>query len=494
MNKDKQKKKIIKEQKKTNRVRVINKDILKVSVFIGILFLAMTVYFVWFVGFEASTVINNNYNRRSEELKKQVNRGTIFASDGQVLAETISNEDGTSYRSYPFGNVFSHVVGFEDNGGLGIERSYNYYMLTSSINIFDKISNDLNGIKDEGNSLYTTLDAGLQSQVDAVLSVCGNSACIAIKPDTGEIVSMVSKPDFDPNTIGNIWDEIAEDENNSILVNRSTQGLYAPGSTFKLFTLYEYMKEHPENYSSYNYDCTGEIVSGDMKLHCYDYTAHGNENLMQSFAWSCNCSFAHIGAGLNLQKFRETNNSLLFNAELPIDIASNKSSFSLDADADEQLIMQTAIGQGNTLVTPLHLALVMSAIASDGVLMTPHLVSRVENANGTTVKTFDPSVSKIMFDSAEAEALKEYLKDVVNEGTANALAYGNYEAYGKTGTAETISNYNVDAEAADHSWFTGCAERDGNKLVLCVMIEKAQESQMSATEAARQIFDAYFNY
>ena len=492
MKKERETKKIIRKQRKTNRGRMINKDILKVSVFIGILFLAMTVYFVYFVGFKSESVINNTYNKRSEELKKQVTRGSIYARNGETLAETIVGEDGSEVRSYPYGNIFAHVVGYEDNGGLGLENSYNYYMLSANINILEKIKNEFNGVKSVGNSINTTLDLGLQQTISSILDSAGNSACIALDPETGEILSVVSKPDFDPNTISSIWDEIAGDENNSILVNRATQGLYAPGSTFKIFTLYEYMLENADSYESYSYDCTGEITLADMTLHCYDYTAHGNESLMQSFAYSCNCSFANIGVSLNLSKFKSTNEKLLFNTDLPLDIDSNQSSFSLDKDSDEQLTMQTAIGQGNTLVSPAHLALVMSAIANNGKLMKPHLVSSVVNSNETTIKTFDSEVYEKLFSKSEAKTLKEYLKDVVNEGTGNVLAYGNYEAYGKTGTAETISNYNVDAEAADHSWFVGGAESGDKNLVICVMVENAQNTQTSAVQIAKQVFDYYF--
>ena len=493
MSQKRKEKKLEKERKRRNKERSINRDILKIAIGIAVLFICMAVYFVYFIEVRSSAAINNTYNKRSEEFKEKVVRGEIYANDGEtLLAQTVVTEDGNEYREYPFANLYAHVVGFEDNGGLGIESSYNYYLLSSNIAILDKLKNEYKNVKSQGNSLVTTLDHGLQQKINDVLSYAGSSAAIAIDPDTGEILSLVSKPDFDPNTISQIWDEIVAEEENSILVNRATQGLYAPGSTFKIFTLAEYLKEHPSDYEEYSYDCSGEYAVEDMIMHCYGNTAHGPLNLEQSLAYSCNCSFANIGAGLDLQKFRANNRKLLFDADLPIDISCSRSSFALDSDASAQEIVQTSIGQGNTLVTPAHLAVVMSAIANDGILMKPHLGKEVRNEEGALISTFSPAASAVLFDVKDAGILKEYLRGVVTSGTALNLSYGNYTAYGKTGTAETISNYNVDSEASDHSWFVGWAEQDGKKMVLCVMIEKAQDTWGSAAQFSQEIFDYYF--
>ena len=168
-------------------------------------------------------------------------------------------------------------------------------------------------------SIVTSLDIGLQQKINEVLSGVGESAAIAIDPDSGEILSVVSKPDFDPNTIDAIWEEITADNQSSVLVNRATQGLYAPGSTFKVFTLDAYLRQHPEDYKKYSYNCTGEYEVDGMIMHCYDHASHGKVNLEKSLAYSCNCSFANIGVSLNISQFRQNNKRLYFNSELPLD-------------------------------------------------------------------------------------------------------------------------------------------------------------------------------
>ncbi len=493
MNTNKVKKQIEKIRKKANKSRIINKDILKMSVFFSILFFALIFWLIYFTGFRSSAVLNNSYNKRSDELKQVVVRGNIYSSNGELLAYTECDEAGGEKRIYPYGNIASHIVGFQEHGGLGLESSYNYHLLNSNINIFDKIKNEFNSVKNPGDSLCLTLDIGLQTFISQLLDGAGDSAAVALNPETGEILAMVSKPDFDPDSINENWDSLVNDENSSVLLNRAAQGLYAPGSTFKIFTLYEYMKEHPEDYSGYHYFCEGSLDVQGAKMNCFEYTAHGDENLMQSLAYSCNCSFSNIGLGIDLVKFESTLNSLLFNTDLPIDLPANKSSYVMKPDASVAEIMQTSIGQGRTLCTPLHLACIMSAIANDGVLMKPHNVSKIINDNGNIVTEYKPEIYGACFSAGEASVLREYLEDVICEGTA-AWVFSDsfYDLYGKTGTAETVSNFNVDAESADHSWFAGCAEYNGKKVVLCLIIEKAQDTWGSAAQFSKEIFDYCF--
>lgn len=486
-------KKLNKERNRIARKRTINKDILKISIFVTILFIVMALYLVYYIEFSAPSAINSSYNKRADDYKARTVRGDIYSSDGETLAHTYVDEAGNEYRTYPYGQLFAHSVGFEANGGLGIESSYNFYLLSSNINFIQRIKNEFTGTKNPGNSIYTTLDIGLQQRVDDLLSSAGDSACIALDPDTGEIHAMVSKPGFDPNYINDIWDDITNDEENSTLLNRATQGLYAPGSTFKIFTLTEYLREHPSDHGKYEYDCEGHIDVKDMTLNCYQKTAHGKVDLEGSLAYSCNCSFANIGLELDLNRFRSTNRSLLFDSPLPLDVASSRSKYAMDKKATEPEIIQTSIGQGNTLVTPAHLAIIMSSIATDGKLIKPHMVKSVESAEGVTIKTFKPQSAGNLFSKEEANELQQYLKAVVDYGTANTLAYENFTVYGKTGTAETVSNFNVDTEAKDHSWFVGYAEQDGKKLVVCVLIEKAQDTWGSAAEFSKEIFRYYFN-
>ncbi len=480
--------KINRQRKKLNTSRIINQDIIKVSIFFCILAAALIVYLCVFLTFDASSVINNTYNKRTESFKKIVKRGSIYSADGKVLAYS-EVKDGVEYRYYPFNNVFSHVIGFEDFGGLGLESSYNFYMLTTHTNMFEKISNEFNGLKNPGDNLNTTLDSNLQSYIYDLFGDLKGGA-IALDPSNGHIYAMVSKPDFNPNTVKDMWDEISKDTENSPLVNRVTQGKYTPGSTFKIFTLNEFMNEN-SNYEDFNFLCEGSTpVEDGIEISCSDFIEHGQENLKDAFAYSCNCAFSNIGLTLDLDKFKKQNENLLFNKELPIDIAHNNASYDLASDESKFMIMETTFGQGKTLTNPLHLSLVMSAIANNGILMNPHIVLNTTNDAGNIIERFSDSKYGKLFNETEVNRLREYLRAVVEYGTGTNVNGGNYTAFGKTGTAQTSdSKY----KEINNSWFVGFAEKDGQSLVVCAIIENTNEVGVGATYIARNVFDYYFN-
>ena len=166
----------------------------------------------------------------------------------------------------------------------------------------EKLQNEFSGSKNIGDTVVTTLDADLQQ---AAYNALGDNkgAVVVMEADTGKILSMVSKPDYDPNYIVSDWSTLNTDEENSPLLNRATQGSYAPGSTFKIVTTLAFMRQNAD-YANYTYDCIGEITTGDTTIHCFGGTAHGYEDLRSSIANSCNSSFAHIGTLLDISGYR----------------------------------------------------------------------------------------------------------------------------------------------------------------------------------------------
>ena len=253
-------------------------------------------------------------------------------------------------------------------------------------------------------------------------------------PSTGKILAMVSKPDFDPNTVSQNWNELSTSED-SVLLNRATQGQYAPGSTFKLVTTLEFMRENAD-FDSYSYNCTGSIESGDVTIHCYGGHVHGQVTLRDSLAYSCNTSFSNIGRSLNADTYKDTAQELLFNKKLPSVLPYSKSQFTLTSSDTEAERMMTAMGQGKTQVSPYHMALITSAIANGGTLMKPYLVDSVTNNAGNVIEKTKPEKYKDLMTSKEAAQLKDYMTAVTDYGTASVLGGQNYTAAGKTGTAE----------------------------------------------------------
>jgi peptidoglycan glycosyltransferase len=307
-----------------------------------------------------------------------------------------------------------------------------------------------------------------------------------MEPSTGKILAMVSKPDFDPNSIDEIWDSLINDDSSSVLLNRATQGMYPPGSTFKILTALEYIRENPDTYNNYSYSCNGRFTSGNDTINCYHGTNHGKVSFTLSFAKSCNSSFANIGLKLNRTEFLKTLNSLYFNTDLPVSFSTKQSTVSENIVYNDSDMIQAAIGQGTTSVTPLQMAVVTSMIANGGEMMTPYTVDRIENANGEVIKQYNPESLGKLISEDEAAALQNLMSAVVEEGTGTRLSGQSYSAAGKTGSAE----YNSMSDS--HAWFTGYTYDTDNPLQITVIMEGAGSGGEYAVPVARRILDTYY--
>ncbi len=463
-----------------------NMPIMAVTYLFVAVFLGMMGYICHYSVTHRQELINNSYNGRQQMLTAKNIRGTVYAGGGEILAQTLTDEDGKETRSYPYGNLFSHAVGYATHGRAGVEALGNYYLIHSNAPLSEKAANDISGVKYPGDDVHTTLDVKLQEVADRALGIY-KGAILVSETSTGKILAMVSKPDYDPNQIEEIWDDLVEDKESGILLNRATQGLYPPGSTFKIVTALEYMRENPDTYPSYSFQCAGSFVDGADRINCYHGQNHGSVDFSRSFAKSCNSSFANMGVKLDKSKFQDTLGDLLFNQELPLDINYNKSRIDVKEDSPNGDMMQIAIGQGTTGMTPIHLNMITNAIANNGTLMKPYIIDYVENSTGTVMKQFSPSSYKKIISEEEAEALTGLMQGVVEEGTASKLKGLSYTAAGKTGSAE----YNL-VKGDSHAWFTGFAPVEDPKISVTVIIEGAGSGGDFAVPIAKRIFDAYF--
>ena len=238
--------------------RIKNKVLVRVSYLMVALFLSMAGYLIYFNVVLRDDINNNQYNTKQSAYQEQIIRGNIYSADGNVLAQTDIAEDGTESRSYPYSNLFAHIVGYATNGKSGIESVHNYDLLSSHASILDQIRKEKLDTKVQGDSLVLTLNTQLQQVCYDALGD-NKGAIVVLEPSTGKVLAMVSKPDFDPNTIEQDWDALINDDSNSSLFNRALQGQYPPGSTFKILTTLEYIREHPDDYQNFNYTCNGSI-------------------------------------------------------------------------------------------------------------------------------------------------------------------------------------------------------------------------------------------
>lgn len=478
--KDKMPKSKMDESKKENIPVVVS------AVLFSLVFIGMIVNLAWYVEKESYDAINSIYNPRDEILAQQNIRGSIVTEQGDILAYTeVQGEQ--ERRVYPYGVHFAHAVGYSTNGGMGIEKVANMSLLQSNASISDKVDNDLSNSKDIGDTVVTSLNVRMQEVAFKSLGAF-KGAIIVTEVETGKILAMVSKPDFDPNMIASEWEDIINDKESSVLLNRVTHGQYPPGSTFKIIDALEYYRQFPDEVESYRYQCSGTIRFSDRKITCYHGISHGGVDMQRSFAKSCNCSFANIGLKLDREALSETLAELLFGNELPSPFASaNQSVVTVSGSTDDAEMVQISIGQGTALMTPLHLNMITCAIANEGKVMTPMVISEIQSVSGNTVKTYNPEVYATLMTPEEAEFLTELMTGVVENGTGDFLASADYTSAGKTGSAE----YGT-AKGDSHAWFTGFAPAEDPKVCVTIIVEGAGSGGDYAVPIAKRLFDVYF--
>ncbi len=474
--------------KKTNKKGFFNFKPGKINIYITlgvfVALFAMLVVYINIVYFrDSKELVSNSYNKQEVNLMKKTLRGTIYSADGTILAYSKQNSDGSQTRVYPYGEIFSHAVGYSAFFKSGIEAEQNYYLISPADRLFDRVKKEVNGQMGVGYSVISTMNSKMQILADECLGD-REGAVLVTDVKTGKILALVSHPGFDPGTIEEDWDRISG-TGSTVLLNRVTQGNYPPGSVFKIFTAYEYYREG-KDFESYGFDCHGSFENNGNRISCFHGLAHGRLDFTQSFAKSCNSSFANIGTSLNNDDFRKGLSNLLFDTQLPSGFYNQGISVSEYDISTEFKKLQTSIGQGDTSVSPYHINLVTMAIANNGELMIPYIVDSIEDTNGTAVKKYHPeSYGKLLTDD-ETAFLKELMRAVVTEGTGSTLKSDMYEAAGKTGSAE------FNNRGDSHGWFTGYAPADNPEIAVTVIVERGGTGSESAVPIAKQLFDLYF--
>lgn len=447
------------------------------------LFMGLSIYLGYFVFFKSENFINNPYNARIEKKNKIVKRGMIISSDGKKIALSKTIDKNKDIREYPYKDLFCHSIGYMDRGISGLELSCNSILNTSHEMGLYAIEKKVKGKKLIGDNVITTLDTNLQREALNQITT-EKGSIIAMDPSTGAILAEVSKPTFDPNNIKENWNSISNNKN-SILLNRATQALYPPGSTFKVLTLLSYLKNGGKLEDTFY--CQGSYKMGNYIVHCAYNTAHGREDLTHAFSNSCNVAFSQIGLSLEKGLLKDTCEDFFFNKNISTDRNNiKKSVFSLKDNDSKSLIMSTSFGQGKTLVTPFEMCLVASSVCNHGIIMKPYIIDRVENHNGDVVKyTKQKELKKVMTED-NAKKIEDMMRSVITNGTARSYFRGNknYTAYGKTGTAEFNNNKNT------HSWFIGYAKQGEKQIALAVILENTNKV---AASSAEKLFSYYFN-
>jgi peptidoglycan glycosyltransferase len=434
--------------------------------------------------FQAESILKRPENTRPLEEARKINRGAIITADHVILAKSQKYKTGYK-RIYPKGSLAAHIIGFYSwkIGASGIEQTYNQYLsgyknITSWSAWLKRI---IEG-EQRGYDVILTIDSSIQKTTEQAMEKVNRGAALVLNPKTGDILALVSRPSYEPDKIEKDWIKIKQDPT-SPLLNRATQGLYPPGSTFKIITLAAAIDlglATPQKI--YRGPAVLKIYGG--RVTNFAGRGYGSMPLHQAFALSINTIFAQVGLEIGGDMLTEYAQKFGFNQELQLDIKSKQSRIPASNTMDKLEVAWTAVGQGRLLATPLQMALVTSAIANNGKIMRPRLVKEVRAYNGQVVKKFKPRLWLRPLSSSPAATIKDLMREVVKRGTGRRASLSHIEVAGKTGTAESKK------KRRPHAWFLAFAPVQDPQIVVTVLVENGGQGGKIAASIARQILKA----
>ncbi len=457
----------------------MNKNIVKIAGLVIAAFLLNIGYLTYLQVFKADELLNHPRNRRLQSLEEKVYRGRILDSKGRVLAETIT-ENGTKRRTYPYGEVLGNITGYVSKryGRAGLEAAYSSTLLGFDV---ESTGTDFWSLKkvgspEQGNDIVLSIDSSVQQLAYRLLGQ-RKGAVVAVEPSTGRVLAMVSKPGFNPENLELQWENLNKNPE-SPLLNRAAQGLYPPGSTFKVITAAGILTKNPEILND-SFEAPGYIVIEGRRIN--DSQAKGLLSFKRAFAVSSNYVFAKLGIELGAPELLEISRKFWLNRKLPFELPVSEGRI---PNPNSKLELgETAIGQGRLLLTPLNMVMATAAVANNGVIMAPRLVDEIHNTEGEVVWRLKPEELSVAVDGTVAAWLRESMVEVVDRGTGSKAAIYNIPVAGKTGTAEN-------PHGAPHAWFVGFAPAVNPQVAVAVIIENGGTGGREAAPIAREVIKA----
>jgi len=479
----------------------ISKQLRRVSIVVLLMFTALFVSTSVIQVVSADELRDDPRNSRTFYANASVNRGPILV-DGEAVAYSVPTGETIAYqRVYENGPLYAPVTGYYTigQGNTGLEAEMNDVLTgASGGQFFDQVRAVLTGQKPQGAAVETTIDPVVQQAMwDALGDYMG--AAIAIEPDTGRILGMVSKPSYDPNVLANhdteaVIDAYAQliDDPGDPLINRTMNGdLDPPGSTFKLVTAaaaLETGKYTPD--SAFPNPSALMLPQSSSVIHNWNYqTCGGGETatIADAIRLSCNIPMAELGRELTYRTIREQALKFGFDASVDVPMASTPSIY--PRVLDDAQTMLSAFGQSDVRASPLQMAMVGMAIANGGKIMQPTLVDAVVAPDQSTLSSFEPSVYSEAISARTATQLTAMMEASVVDGAASTAAIDGVRVAGKTGTAEN-------GDDPYSFWFVGFAPVEDPEVVVAVVIQDGaglgQDGTSSGTSApvGRQMIEA----
>ncbi|MCL4078256.1 FtsW/RodA/SpoVE family cell cycle protein [Coriobacteriia bacterium Es71-Z0120] len=453
-------------------------------------FVAVVVNLTYLQVIAAPALANHPANTRriADEIRQE--RGAIVTHDGVVLAQSVPA--GRAYaRRYPAGALAPHVVGYSSPtyGRAGIEAAMNDVLAGKRIfaSLRDLID-AMAGTPVAGNDVRLTLDSRVQQA--ALLALEGRrGACVVLDPRDGRVLALASSPGFDPATVEKDWKRLSSDPA-APLLDRATQSLYPPGSTFKVVTLTGAIGAGVVTPST-TLPAPARIEIGGAPVTNYGGDSYGTVTVERATAASINTVFAQIADKLGAERLVRTAEGFGFDDKPPLELAVTAS---VMPDPDEMTRWETAwAGVGQPVgehdsppgpqATALQMALVAAGIANDGVVMRPYLVESIADPAGRALSVAHPKPWKTACDAKTASTVRDMMVAVVRSGSGRRAAVPGVTVAGKTGTAEAGKG------VPTHAWFIAFAPAEDPRVAMAIVLENAGVGGQVAAPAAKPVLE-----
>jgi peptidoglycan glycosyltransferase len=454
---------------------VTDRAIARLGAIFVVLFALLGLRQVWIQVVIGPQLAANQYNPRHTQIA--VGRGSILATDGTPLAVTRSAK-----RVYPQRSLVAQAVGYASAryGTAGLEDAFDRALTahTDAVDPITQLRQIVAGAQGaaRGADIVTTLDLPIQVALVAGLSRHARAAGIVLDPRTGAVLALASIPSYDPNEVDAQWSVLLHDPT-SPLLDRSTAGLYPPGSTFKVVTAADALDAGvvtPEStFSDY-----GGLTIGNFTVHNDEEEVTGTQNLAGAFALSSNVDFAQIALKVGVDRWFEYAAKWGLGQPVAFDLPVTRDHVPAKKDAYAGILAQLGFGQASLLVTPMRMALIGATIAHDGTTPRPYLVRRL--GGGETGIATRPETIAQPITPETAHAVRDLMVEVVKRGTGTAARLPGVTVAGKTGTA-------TNPHGRSHAWFVAFAPAEAPRVAVAIVVENVGYGGTYAAPIAREV-------
>lgn len=453
----------------------MNRPIRRVAFLAMIMFALLLANGTYLMVFRQESLAAQPQNRRVRDAEFAQDRGSILAAGKTEIATSEPVKDRFKFqRTYPEGELYATVTGFYsyDNARTALESTYNTQLAGTDDALFVRRMVDLaTNRTPQGASVQTTIVPKIQKAAAEALG-SSKGAVVALDPQTGAILAMVSSPTYDPNDIATHDIEQANRAYQRLagqpsrpLANRAVREVYPPGSTFKLVTAAAALAAGKTPEGKIDAPDRLKLPGTNTFLSNQGSCGGAQVTMTQALKVSCNTAFANLGLQLGQNALRAQAEKFGFDARHLRDLSGVASRFPDNMDPAQTAL--SSIGQFDVAASPLQMAMVAAAIANDGALMDPYVVAMVQSPDLKPLSTHSPTKLSQPMTPENARLLKEMMVKVVADGTGRNAQISGVEVGGKTGTAQS------DPKRKPFAWFTAFAPAEDPKVAVAVIIEDA---------------------